>query len=81
MMIELIVLLLAIPVGLLVAYMARDELIDGRIWFNVLFIVGVLAGVWFFLTGKNVEGYSSLFIAIISIVSYIKSFDKKWTRK
>ncbi|MDO8563935.1 MAG: hypothetical protein Q7R87_02915 [Nanoarchaeota archaeon] len=81
MIIGLIVLALAIPVGMLVAYMARDELIDGRKWFNVLFIVGVLAGVWFFLTGKNAEGYSSLFVAIIVIVSYIKSFDKKWTRK
>ncbi len=78
---ELIVLLLAIPVGLLVAYMGRDELVDGRMWFTALFVVGFLAGVWFFLTGKNVEGYSSFFILIISIVSYIKSFDKKWVGK
>lgn len=81
MMIELIVLLLAIPVGLLVAYMARDELVDGRKWFTYIFIIGFLAGMWFFLIGKNIEMYSSFFISIISIVSYIKSFDKKWTRK
>ncbi len=78
---SLILLVLAIPVGLLIANMCKDELIDGRKWFVVLFIVSVLLGVWFFLIGNNVVGYTLIFIAIKSLVSYVKSFDKKWTRK
>ena len=80
MIVEIIVLLLAIPIGLLIAHMARDELVDGRKWFNALFIIGFLAGVWFFLIDNVAVGYTSLFIALIAIISYIKSFDKKWIK-
>lgn len=81
MIMSLILLILAIPVGLLIACMCKDELVDGRKWFVVLFIVGVIFGLWFFLIDNNVVGYTLIFISIISLVSYIKSFNKKWTRK
>ena len=80
-MIEILILLLAFPVGLLVAYMSRDELVIGRRWFTLLFIVSFLAGFWLFLIDKNAEMYSSFFISIVALTSYIKSFDKKWSKK
>jgi hypothetical protein len=81
MIVEIIVLLLAIPVGLLVAYNSRDELIDGRKWFTYIFILSLLAGIWFYLIRQDFIMYSSFFISIMTLVSYIKSFDKKWTKK
>jgi len=80
MLLEIILLILAVPVGFLLAWMARDELVQGRKWFKILIIVGVVLGIWFYLTGLDVESFSSFFVAIVSLVSYVKSFDKKWVK-
>lgn len=80
MVIEIILLLLAIPVGFLIAYMARDELIDGRKWFEILFILGVIFGIGLYLYGLKAGSYTSIFIAVVSLISYIISFNKKWTK-
>ena len=52
-MIEWIILLAAIPVGYLIAYLAKDELIQGRKWFRILIIAGFLAGAWLYITGNQ----------------------------
>ena len=77
-LIAIIILVLAIPVGFLIAWLCRDELIEGRVWFRILVIVGVLGGLWFYLTGNTVISLTLFFIAIVALVSYIKSSDKKW---
>ena len=71
---------LSVPIGFLIAYLARDELIDGRKWFEILFILGFLFGVGLYLYGLKYGSYTSLFIAVISLISYILSFNKKWTK-
>lgn len=81
MIVEILTLFLAIPVGVLIAWMARDELIDGRKWFYGTMIVSAVFG-----TGFAVKGYGEItltfwFIAIVSFVSIIKSRDKRWTKK
>ena len=81
MLIELIILTVSVPVGFLLAWMARDELIQGRKWFKVIIIASFLAGIWFFLTDFNAGVYTCAFILIATFVSYWKSFDRKWTRK
>jgi len=78
--IEIIVLLLGIPVGYLLAYLARDELVVGRKWFKALVILGVVVGGWFALTGDYAVAWSSGFIAVTSFVSVWKSYDKKWVK-
>ena len=81
MIIEIIILLLAVLSGFLVSYLARDELVQGRKWFLSLIIIsGVFAVILFFL-GLKIEGLTSVFISIFSFVSYVKSFDVKWTKK
>jgi hypothetical protein len=82
MIFETLVLIVGgILAGLIVAYLANDELIEIRPATKWLFIVGVLLGTWMFLIGRQVEGYTSLFVAIVGIIAYLKSFDSKWTKR
>ena len=81
MLLEIIILLLAIPVGFLIAYLARDELVQGRKWFRALIVLFGLLAVIFFALKLNVEGFTSVFIVVFSAVSYWKSFNKRWTTK
>jgi len=75
MIIEIGLLMLAIPIGYLIAWMARDELVSGRKWFRALIILGVIIGGWFYLVGNNAIALTGVFISIVSFVSYWKSFD------
>ena len=80
MILEIIILSLSIPLGFLVSYMARDELISGRKWFRLIFIISILLGYWFYLIGKNYISLTSFFMSFFTLVSYIKSFDAKLTK-
>lgn len=78
---ELFIVLLSVPTGYLVSYMARDELIQGRKWFKAIIMIFVILGTWFFLTGKEHIAFTSLFIVIMAFISYVKSYDKKFISK
>lgn len=78
--ISLVVLILAIPSGFLIAWMARDELKDGRFWFSVLTISSFILGSCFYLTGSYAIMNTLFFIMIVSFISYVKSKDSKWTK-
>ncbi|MBI2631580.1 hypothetical protein HYW75_01095 [Candidatus Pacearchaeota archaeon] len=77
MILEIIILLLAIPIGLLLAWISKDELKDGRIWFKILIMLSLFGGIFFFLLRFSVIGLTLLFIFIVTIISYLKSFDGK----
>ena len=81
MLIQAIILLLGIPAGFLIAYLANDELVAGRRWFLGLILVGALAGAGFVYVENWAIALSLGFVIIVSCISYWKSFDKKWTRK
>lgn len=78
---ELIILILAIPSGYLIAWLARDELIQGRKWFHALIILSVIVGIIFYLLKISYIAWASVFIIIICLISLIKRKDKKWTKK
>jgi len=80
-LLEIIAVLLAIPVGYLIAYMASDELIQGRIWFRTLLTIGAILAVWFYLARIYYLSLTCVFIFIISFITYTKGFDEKWTKK
>jgi len=80
MLFELIVLLGSVPVGLWIAYLARDEIVVGRKWFKALIILGVFVGGWFYLTGEKAVAWTSGFVVVVSFISLFKSFDKKWVK-
>ncbi len=80
MIIAFLILLLAVPAGFILAWMTRDELIEGRKWFRRLAIVFLLIGITFAFIGQYVIGATSIFMSIVSSISYFKSFDRKWTK-
>tara|TARA_Y100000310_G_C20674537_1_gene812185 strand:+ start:333 stop:590 length:258 start_codon:yes stop_codon:yes gene_type:complete len=75
-----VVLILAVPVGYLIAWLARDELLVGRKYFRILIIGSILAGIWFYLVKRWELVLSMAFLLIISLISLVKSQDKKWTK-
>lgn len=80
MLIEIIILLLAIPSGYLITWLARDELEDGRKWFRILIIISTVSGIWFYLIGLFYISLTLGFIFIVSLISFMKSKDKKWVK-
>ena len=81
MILEIIILLFAIPTGFLIAWLTRDELISGKKWFRVLIITSILVGIWFWLIGKTYVSWTAGFILIVSLIALIKAEDKKWVKK
>ena len=81
MILELIIMMLAIPSGYLIAWLARDELVAGRKWFYILIFLSVVVWVVFYFKGKEYASWTSGFIIIVSFISLMKSKDKKWIGK
>lgn len=73
MMTNIFLLALAIPAGFVLAWLAKDELKEGKKWFKALFVISlVLTGV-FWVYGISYAALTSAFVAIVSLVSMIKS--------
>jgi hypothetical protein len=73
MLYKILVLMLAIPVGILIAKIANDELSIGKKYFRILIIASLIGVIGFWLYGRNVESMAFGFIGIISLVSLVKS--------
>ena len=75
-----LILLCAFPVGYLLAWLARDELVAGRKWFIALAVVSILCliPVYFIISNQLPAILTLLFIAIISLIAIWKSHDKKF---
>jgi len=80
MFLKIFILFLAIPVGFLVSWLSRDELVSGRKYFRILMIASILGVIWFWLSGMNYVSWTLAFVFVVSLVSLIKSEDKKWTK-
>ncbi len=76
MILDFVLLVMAIPVGFLIAWLARDEIIPGRKYLLAL-IVLCFSSMIIFL--RNEFFVLTLgFMSIVGWISYLKSFDKKW---
>ena len=75
-MIDFILLLFAIPVGFLIARLARDELIQGRNYLLTLIVFCFVLMVIFL--SNEVFVLTLGFMSIVGWISYLKSFDLKW---
>ena len=64
-LIGVIVLILGIPIGNILAKYTKEELKDGRKWFNLLIFIGLLGGVIGLIIGNDVLMFSFLFIAVV----------------
>lgn len=73
----LLILILAIPTGFVIAKLAHDELIDGFIYIKLLCEISFLL-VMIFSFYNEVITVSLGFITIVSYISLLKRYDKRW---
>ncbi|MEK6893977.1 MAG: hypothetical protein AABX10_00775 [Nanoarchaeota archaeon] len=73
----LLILILAVPTGIVIAKLAHDELIDGFIYIKLLCEISFLL-VMIFSFYDEVITVSLGFICIVSYVSLLKRYDKRW---
>ena len=76
----MLILFLAIPIGYLIAWLTKEELIIGRFWFKILIIASIIIGSLFYYLEKNYISWTSTFILIVSVIGLMKSYDKRWTK-
>jgi hypothetical protein len=71
------ILLLAIPTGLVIAKLASDELMDGFYYINFLAIFSFILMV-FFSFYNEIIALCLGFICIVAYVSVLKRYDSRW---
>lgn len=69
--IGVVALVLAFPIGRLLAHLTKEELKDGQVWFRILTFVGLLGGLLGLILQIDWMLFFSFFIAIISSQSLI----------
>jgi hypothetical protein len=81
-LIYVLILALAFPIGYLLAWVTRDELIVGRKWFIFLSIVSILSviPVSILIKEKLPSILTLFFLSILCLIAIWKSYDKKWVR-
>ena len=73
------ILFLAVPLGYLLAYLTRDELVDGRKYFKLIsFLCSLMALIFLFFS--LTIALTLVFMSIVSSVSLVKSYDKKFIK-
>jgi ABC-type Fe3+ transport system permease subunit len=73
MILTIIILLLAIPVGYLIAWLAKDELVVGKRWFRILIVVSILGIIGFWIYGFPTIAWTFGFLGVVSLVSFVKA--------
>ena len=71
-LIGVVVLILGIPIGNFLAKYTKEELKDGRKWFNLLIFIGAIGGIIGAIIQNDALMFSFLFIAVVSSRSLIK---------
>lgn len=67
--IGILALVLAFPVGSLLAKSTKEELNQGRKWFGLIIIFSLIGGIIGLIIGNDVLLFSFFFIAIVTIRS------------
>lgn len=73
MIIKILILLLAIPIGFLLAHLTKDELKQAQPFFYILTIAGVVIAGWTALIARQDIALTALFITIVAFISLIQS--------
>ncbi|MBS3072002.1 hypothetical protein J4408_03355 [Candidatus Pacearchaeota archaeon] len=72
MLVELIFLALAVPVGFLIVSLTEDELKEGKKWFRIIFVVSIVLAALCFVYGWSAAANTLVFMAIVAFVSILK---------
>ena len=81
MLLEILILICAVPAGYLISYLTKEELVAGRKWFVAIIIISFLTGLLFFMAKNYVITWTAGFVIIATFISLIKGYDKKWTKR
>lgn len=81
----ILILLTSFPIGYLLAYLTREELVSGRKWIKMLGIFCLILAFIFILISFSLEIkiaviLTLVYIAVVSFVSVYKSYDRKFIR-
>lgn len=71
---EIIILLLAIPVGILISRLTKDEFSDGKKYFLSVLILSIIFSLFFFVINKQAVHLSLNFVVIVSGISYFAAY-------
>ena len=75
------IMLTAIPIGWLLAWLTRDELVDGKRWFNLIIYALILILIVMFFVWRDISIILALiYMVVVTVVSLYKGGDKKFTR-
>jgi len=77
----LVLLLIAVPVGYIISYLCRDELIIGRKWFKIILFTCFIGFFAFLFYNQESISISLAFIFIVTLISLKRSYNKKLTSK
>ena len=72
MFLQILLLLIAIPIGFLIKYLTPEELKSGQKYFKAIIIVSIIAGVFFFIEEETYITWTSAFIVIVALISLKK---------
>ena len=77
----MLILASAFPVGFLLAYLCREELVSGRRWFKMISwaCLAVIFVLLFVYTYFEII-LTLTYIAVVSLISAHKSYDRKFSR-
>lgn len=78
---NILFILFAFPLGAVLAWVCRDELVSGRKWIARISVISLIAFVVLLSVHRKAEALSSLFVTLLAIISLYKSYDMRWTRK
>ncbi|HLD38057.1 MAG TPA: hypothetical protein VJA20_01305 [Candidatus Nanoarchaeia archaeon] len=76
-LIGVIVLILGIPIGNILAKYTKEELKDGRKWFNLLIFIGLIGGLVGAIIQNDSLMFSFLFIAVVTSRATLREKLKK----
>ncbi len=69
----LLVMATAMPIGLFLAWLCDDEVVEGRKWFRIILYSLILVGIVFLLVYQNIPMLLSLgYMIIVTCVSIFK---------
>ena len=74
-LLAILILILSFPSGYLLAYLCKDELVQGRKWFKLLALISSILAIVFLFFNLTVT-LTCIFIIIVSLISLAKSYQK-----
>lgn len=78
----ILVMITSLPVGYLLAYLCREELVPGRKWFISLGVISFASAILLIIFYRKLEIILILiYIGITSLINLYLSYNKKFVRK